>query len=393
MQERFMELDPPERVLMGPGPSNVHPRVLKAMALPVLGHLDPYFIEIMSQVMDLLRPVFQTDNQFTMAISGTGTAGMEAALCNIIEPGDNVVVCLNGFFSDRMVDIAERCGANLITVEGEWGKAIDVEKVESALKQVDAKVVAVVHAETSTGVMNPVQEISALAHKFGAFLLADAVTSLGGMPVKIDEWGIDICYSGTQKCLGAPPGLAPVTVNERAMEAIRKRKNKVLSLYLDFNMLEHYWGEKQAYHHTAPISMVYAIREALRVVLEEGLEARFQRHQLNHSALAAGLEAMGLEILPSKDDRLWTLNAVVIPHGIDDVKVRNRLLEDYNIEVGGGLGVLKGKVWRVGIMGYTSTRRNVLLFLSALEDILSSEGLNLERGAAGKAVSDVYKNA
>lgn len=390
MQEQFMELDPPERILMGPGPSNVHPRVLKAMSLPVIGHLDPCFIDIMHEVMDLLKSVFQTENDFTLPISGTGSAGMEAALCNIIEPGDEAIICVNGFFSDRMADIAERCGGRPTIVEGEWGHAIDVNKVESALKQTKAKVVAVVHAETSTGAMNPVKEISELAHKKGALLLADTVTSLGGMPLKVDEWGIDICYSGTQKCLGCPPGMAPITFSDRAMEAVKNRKKKVQSLYLDLGLLDSYWGEKSAYHHTAPISMVYAVREALRLVLEEGLEDRFKRHQLNHTALVAGLEAMGLNILPGKDERLWTLNAVVIPEGIDDAKVRNRLLEEYNIEVGGGLGVLKGKLWRVGLMGYTSNRSNVLLFLIALEAILCSEGLNIEHGAASQAVSAVY---
>ncbi len=390
MQEQFMELDPPERVLMGPGPSNVHPRVLKAMSLPVIGHLDPCFIDIMHEVMALLKSVFQTENDFTLPISGTGSAGMEAALCNAIEPGDEAVICVNGFFSDRMADIAERCGGRPTIVEGEWGHAIDVNKVESALKQTKAKVVAVVHAETSTGAMNPVKEISELAQKQGALVLVDTVTSLGGMPLKIDEWGIDICYSGTQKCLGCPPGMAPITFSERAMEAVRNRKTKVQSLYLDLGLLDTYWGEKSAYHHTAPISMVYAVREALRLVLEEGLEARFKRHHLNHTALVAGLEAMGLNILPGKDERLWTLNAVVIPEGVDDAKVRNRLLEEYSIEIGGGLGVLKGKLWRVGLMGYTSNRSNVLLFLSALEAILCSEGLNIEQGAASQAVSAVY---
>jgi alanine-glyoxylate transaminase/serine-glyoxylate transaminase/serine-pyruvate transaminase len=390
MQDQFSELNPPETVLMGPGPSNVHPRVLKAMGMPVLGHLDPYFIDVMHQVMDLLRPIFQTDNSFTIPISGTGTAGMEAALCNVIEPEDSVLICVNGFFSERMVDIAERCGARVTKVEGEWGRAIDVNKVESALEQTEAKVVAVVHAETSTGVMNPVQEISALAHRHGALMLVDTVTSLGGMPVKVDEWEIDVCYSGTQKCLSCPPGLAPITFSERAMEKVKTRKNKVQSLYLDLNMLDTYWGEKRAYHHTAPISMVYGIREALRIVLEEGLEDRFNRHQLNHNALAEGLKAMGLSILPSEDERLWTLNAVVIPQGADDARVRSRLLQEYNIEVGGGLGDLAGKIWRVGLMGYASTRRNVLLFLSALEAILGSEGVDIERGAASQAASAVY---
>lgn len=390
MQGEFLELDPPERILMGPGPSNVHPRVLKAMSLPVLGHLDPYFIDTMFEVMELLRRVFQTKNGFALPISGTGTAGMETALCNVIEPGDEVLVCVNGFFSDRMTDIAARCGARLTIVEGEWGRAMDVGKVESAVKRARPKVVAVVHAETSTGVMNPVQEISALAHHHGALLLVDTVTSLGGMPVKVDDWGIDVCYSGTQKCLSCPPGLSPFTLNERAMETIRNRKQKVQSLYLDLNLLDTYWGEKRAYHHTAPISMVYAIREALRIVLEQGLEACFQRHQLTHNALVAGLEAMGLRLLPREDERLWTLNAVVIPDGIDDAKVRNRLLNEYNIEIGGGLGVLKGKVWRVGIMGYACTRRNVLTFLGALEEILSSEGLSIDRGAAAQAFSAVY---
>ncbi len=375
---------------MGPGPSNVNPRVLKAMATPLIGHLDPEFLKIMNETQDLLRRVFKTKNRFTVPVSGTGSSGMETCLCNLIEEGDEVVVCVNGVFGMRMSDIVERNRATLIKVEGEWGRAIPAEKVEEALKGRKVKLVAIVHAETSTGVLQPMEEISRIVHKHGALLLVDAVTSLGGCPVEVDKWDIDACYSGTQKCLSAPPGLSPITFSDRAMKVLEERKTKVPSWYLDMGMVGKYWGKERVYHLTAPISMVYALREALRVVLEEGLEARFARHQLNHRALAAGVGALGLSLLPPEGERLCMLNAVKIAAGTDDAAVRSRLLSEFSMEIGGGLGEFKGKVWRVGLMGESSTRANVVLFLAALEQILFEQGLKVKKGAAVEAASDAY---
>ena len=375
---------------MGPGPSNVNPRVLKAMATPLIGHLDPEFLKIMNETQDLLRQVFKTKNRYTIPVSGTGSSGMETCLCNLIEEGDEVVVCVNGVFGMRMADIVERNRASLIKVEGEWGRAIPAEKVEEALKGRKVKLVAIVHAETSTGVLQPMEQISRIVHDHGALLLVDSVTSLGGCPVEVDEWDIDACYSGTQKCLSAPPGLSPVTFSDRAMKVLEKRKTKVPSWYLDMSMVGKYWGKERVYHHTAPISMIYALREALRVILEEGLEARFARHQLNHRALVAGVGALGLGLLPPEGERLCMLNAVKIAGGADDAAVRSRLLSEFSMEIGGGLGEFKGKVWRVGLMGESSTRANVLLFLAALEQILSEQGIKVKKGSAIEAASAAY---
>lgn len=386
----FGELNPAQRILMGPGPSNVHPRVLKAMSTPLIGHLDPEFLTIMNEVMELLRGLFQTRNSFTIPVSGTGSSGMEALFSNVIEEGDTVIVGINGLFGQRMSDIVERCRGKLIRVEAPWGEVIKPEQVEQTLRQNKAKLVAVVHAETSTGAWQSLEEIGKIAHKHGALFLVDTVTSLGGCPVKVDEWGIDLVYSGTQKCLSCPPGLAPVSFNERAMEVIRKRSSKVQSWYLDMTMIEKYWGSERFYHHTAPISMIYALRESLRLISEEGLEERFHRHKLNHQALAAGLKAIKIGYLPKEDERLWMLNAVCVPHGIDELKVRKRLLLEHNIEIGGGLGELKGKIWRIGLMGYTCSRQNVLTFLSALEEVLSIEGYKISPGASLTAASMVY---
>ena len=382
--ERF---DPPKRVLLGPGPSPVDDRVLTAMAAPVLGHLDPLFLQCMDDVQSLLRYVFETENRVTVPISATGSAGMEAALVNVIEPGDEVVVCINGVFGQRMQDIIERAGAKPIVVEATWGEAIDVNKIEDALKSSpNARALAIVHAETSTGVLQNLSGLSELARRYGALFIVDAVTSLGGHAVGIDRNGIDICYSGTQKCIGAPPGLSPITFNERALDRIRSRKSKVQSWYLDITMVEKYWGDDRTYHHTAPISMNYALREALRLIYEEGLEARWQRHEMNHRALVAGVEAMGLRMAVAPEHRLWSLNAVSVPEGVDDARVRARLLDE-NIEIGGGLGPLKGRIWRVGLMGSGSTRENVLLVLDALCRALKAEGFACESGAgAAEAV-------
>ena len=364
---------------MGPGPSPVDERVLSAMAAPLLGHLDPLFLQCMDDVQALLRYVFETENRVTIPISATGSAGMEAALVNVIEPGDEVVVCINGVFGERMRDIIGRARGKPIVVEATWGEALDVNRIEGALKSSKPRALALVHAETSTGVLQDLSGLSELAHQHGALLIVDAVTSLGGHPVGVDRTGIDVCYSGTQKCLGAPPGLAPITFNERALERIRARQSRVQSWYLDITMVEKYWGEDRTYHHTAPISMNYALREALRLIHEEGLEARWRRHELNHRALVAGVEAMGLAMAVAPGDRLWSLNAVSVPEGVDDARVRSRLLDE-NIEIGGGLGPLKGKIWRIGLMGSGSTRENVLLVLGALHRALNAEGYACDEG-------------
>ena len=391
MSTQYFDLNPPTRLLLGPGPSNVHPRVLRAMATPLVGHLDPEFITIMDETKRLLQYVFQTDNYLTLPVSGTGSAGMEAALCNLIEPGDKVVVCVNGLFGERMCDIVARCQGELIRVEAEWGRIIDPEQVESALKGSKVKLVAIVHGETSTGVLQPLTDISRLAHEHDALLLVDAVTSLGGCPVKVDEWKLDAVYSGTQKCLSCPPGLAPITFGPRAAEAISARQTKVQSWYLDMTMIQRYWGQERFYHHTAPINMCYALREALRLIHEEGLEARWQRHELNHRALMAGLQAMGLQPFAQAGHWLPSLNAVRVPEGISDGKVRSRLLQEYGIEIGGGLGKLKGQIWRIGLMGYNSTKRTVMMCLSALEDVLRAEGYHVSPGAGLIAAEEVYE--
>jgi alanine-glyoxylate transaminase/serine-glyoxylate transaminase/serine-pyruvate transaminase len=383
------EFNPPDRLLLGPGPSQVHPRVLRAMSAPLIGHLDPAFVQMMEEVKDLLRIVFATTNPLTIPISGTGSAGMEACLVNLLEPGDELVVGLNGVFGTRMAEVAERAGAVVRRVEAPWGKIVRPEQIEAALKNATRpKLVAVVHAETSTGAWQPLPEIAKLAHDHGALMLADCVTSLGGAPVLVDEWGIDAAYSGTQKCLSCPPGLSPITFSPRAVDVVKARKTKVQSWYLDLSLLAQYWGEERVYHHTAPITMNYALREALRLVVEEGLEARFARHRQNHEALAAGLGALGLGLAAEEGHRLPMLNAVTVPDGVDEAKVRGRLLSEHGIEIGGGLGPMKGKVWRIGLMGESSRRASVLAVLAALED--ADAGKTGRRGAAVAAASAAY---
>jgi len=365
------ELNPTARFLMGPGPSDVHPRVLKAMATPLVGHLDPQFITIMDGVKNMLQELFQTKNELTFAVSATGSAGMETCFVNLLEPGDEALVCVNGVFGNRMCDNVERCGAKLIRVDAPWGEPVDPAKVKEALGTCKPKLVAIVHAETSTGVCQPLEEISKMTHDAGALFLVDAVTSLGGIEVKIDDWGIDAVYSGTQKCLSCPPGLSPVSFGKRALEVMDNRKTKVQSWYLDLSMLRKYWGgAKRAYHHTAPISMAYALYESLRLILEEGMEARFARHRRNHEMLRDGLEELGFEFLVAPQYRLPMLNAVKIPAGVDDAAVRSKLLNDYNIEIGGGLGDFAGKVWRIGLMGCSSTENHVNMLLAALKKIM-----------------------
>jgi len=386
---KFKDIDPGERVLMGPGPSNVPPRVIQAMSAPCVGYLDPYFLSVMDETQSLLRFLFQTQNPLTIPVSGTGTAGMETCLANLVEPGEEVVVCVNGFFGSRMADIVRRLGGQLIRVDADWGRAIDPEVVQKAVQGRSPKLLAVVHAETSTGVRQPLEELASVAHNSGALFLVDMVTSLGGMEVAVDSTGIDAAYSGSQKCISCPPGLAPISFSPAAMKALESRNGPVPSFYLDMSMVRSYWGAERKYHHTAPINMIYALREALRIIAEEGLETRFIRHQLNHRALVAGIEAMGLVMLVPEPERLPTLNAIRIPEGVDDTRVRKALLDDFGIEIGGGLGDLRGKIWRVGLMGHTCRRKNVLMFLSALETVLKSEGIKVKTGAI-EAASAVY---
>jgi alanine-glyoxylate transaminase / serine-glyoxylate transaminase / serine-pyruvate transaminase len=389
----FRPLNPSPRTLLGPGPSEVHPRVLAALGMPLLGHLDPEFVALMDETQSLLRQVFRTENRLTMAVSGTGSAGMEAVVVNLIEPGDKMLVCVNGVFGGRMVDVAERAGAQVTAIERPYGEVFDPEEVRSAVKRVGPKVVGIVHAETSTGAWQPIEDIAQIAHDAGALIAIDTVTSLGGVPVEIDAWDIDAVYSGTQKCLSAPPGLAPVSFGPRAVEVLDGRKTKVRSWYLDMTMIRRYWGSDRFYHHTAPISMNYALREALAIVLEEGLEPRQARHMTNHLALKAGLEAMGLGLLTVEGHQLPQLNCVRIPEGVDDLVVRKRLLDDFGIEVGGGLGAMKGKAWRIGLMGYGSRASNVMLVLGALGICLRDLGRKTDPGHALAAASDVLRQS
>ncbi len=389
--QQFAQFNPQARILLGPGPSNVSPRVLRAMASPVLGHLDPDYLALMEEIKKLLRIVFQTTNEITFPVSGTGSAGMESAIANLVEEGDEAVVGVNGVFGTRAADCAERMGAKVHRVEAEWGRIVEPAQIEAALKACKRpKLVAVVHAETSTGVLQPVEDIARMAHQYGALMVLDAVTSLGCIPMSIDQWQIDACYSCTQKGISAPPGLAPLTLSERAMAAIRSRKSKCRSWYLDVSMIAQYWGAERAYHHTAPISMNYALYEALRMVVEEGLEARWHRHRQNAAALQAGLSAIGLRFVAQEGHRLPQVSAVEAPHGVDEAAIRTALLRTYNMEIGAGLGPFKGKVWRIGLMGESSRRENVVLVLNALEQLLSSAGVEIARGRALAAADAVY---
>jgi alanine-glyoxylate transaminase / serine-glyoxylate transaminase / serine-pyruvate transaminase len=389
--QEFPEFNPQARLLLGPGPSSVSPRVLKAMASPMLGHLDPDYVALMEEIKKLLRIVFRTTNEITFPVSGTGSAGMESAIANLIEEGDEAVIGVNGVFGTRMAECAERMGAKVHRVEAEWGRIIEPGHVEAALRAArKPKLVGVVHAETSTGVWQPVEELAGLARRHGALMVLDAVTSLGCIPVEIDRWQIDACYSCTQKGISAPPGLAPLTLSERAMAAIRGRKSKCRSWYLDVGLIAQYWGAERVYHHTAPISMNYALYEALRIVNEEGLEVRWRRHELHAAALQAGLRAMGLAFAAQEGHRLPQLSAVKVPDGVDEATVRTALLRVYNMEIGAGLGPFKGKVWRIGLMGESSRRENVVAVLNALEQLLGSSGVEIVRGRALAAADAVY---
>jgi len=383
---------PPARILMGPGPSDVHPRILEAMSRPTIGHVDPVFITMMDEMKRLLQYAFQTKNELTFPVSAPGSAGMETCFVNLLEPGDKAIVCQNGVFGARMKENVERCGATPILVEDAWGTAVDPNKVEDVLNaHPDAKVVAFVHAEPSTGAESDIRTLVEIAHRYDCLTIVDTVTSLGGSPLKVDEWGIDAVYSGSQKCLSCTPGLSPVSFNDRAAAQIRARKTKVQSWFLDLNLVMGYWGGggKRAYHHTAPINALYGLHEALILLQEEGLEKIWTRHQRNHQVLRAGVEAMGLEFVVKEGERLPQLNAIAVPSGIDEGAVRTRLLQAYGLEIGAGLGEMAGKIWRVGLMGYGSNLRNVLICLGALEAILEELGARIERGAALKAAQAV----
>lgn len=389
----YDELRVPPRILLGPGPSTANPRVLKAMTTPMLGYLDADFVEVMDDTVELIRQVYGTQNTLTYPVSGTGTAGMETALTNIIEQGDSVVVGINGYFGGRIADIAERCGANVTPVNAEWGNIIEPEQIAEACNEVNPKLVAVVHGETSTGILQPLDEIIEIAHQKDALFLADCVTSLGGQPVELDECGIDIAYSCTQKCLAGPPGLSPISFNDRAFETIRNRKTKIQSFYLDATLLAEYWmGDSRKYHHTVSMSLIYALREALRVVIEEGVSARYERHERNAKALLAGAEAIGLQPAAAENYRAPMLTTLRIPDGIDDVTIRKRLIEDYGIEIGGGLGIFAGKAWRIGLMGDAANEQNVLLVLNAIENLLIESGHDIVAGTAVSAAAVVYQS-
>ncbi len=385
---------PSERILMGPGPSNVDPRVLRALAAPVMGHLDPDFLAIMEDTMGLLRMVFGTKNQLTMPMSGTGSAGMETVLVNFVEPGDRVVVAVCGLFGERMVDILERVGAEVSRVEAPWGRAVDPEDIRRVAKErAPVKAICVVHAETSTGVRQDLEPVAAVAREVDALLIVDCVTSLGGMPVNVDEVGVDVAYSGSQKCLSCPPGLAPVTANDRALELLDRRRGKVPSWYLDLTMIRRYWGQERFYHHTAPVNMIYALREAVYLIVQEGLQNVYQRHARNMAALVAGLEALGVgDFLPPEGQRLASLAVIKVPEGVDELAVRRFLLREFSLEIAGGLGPLKGKVWRIGLMGYNSKPRNVILLLSALAAALRQQGVKVDLEASLAAALKVLSS-
>lgn len=381
---------PPQRILMGPGPSDVSPRVLEAMSRPTIGHLDPAFVSFMDEMKVLLKFAFQTDNELTMPVSAPGSAGMETCFVNLVEPGDKVIVCQNGVFGGRMRENVERCGGIAVMVQDDWGRAVDPQKLEDALKaNPDAKIVAFVHAETSTGALSDAQTLVEIAHKHDCLTIVDAITSVGGIPVKVDEWKIDAIYTGTQKCLSCTPGLSPVSFSQNALEKIKNRKTKVQSWFMDLNLVMSYWGgaAKRAYHHTAPINALYGLHEALVILQDEGLHNAWARHHDNHLALRAGLEAMGLKFVVPEAERLPQLNAISVPEGVDESMVRAILLSDYNLEIGAGLGAMAGKVWRIGLMGHASSPGNVLLCLNALDDALGRLKAPIKRGVAVDAAN------
>ncbi|MDX8381083.1 MAG: alanine--glyoxylate aminotransferase family protein [Ghiorsea sp.] len=387
---------PPQRTLMGPGPSDVNPRILEAMGRPTIGHLDPMFVKMMDEVKGMLQYAFQTKNELTIAVSAPGSAGMETCFVNLIEAGDTVIICQNGVFGGRMKENVERCGATAVMVMDDWGRACDPTKLEAALKaHPEATTVAFVHAETSTGATTDVKAMCDLAHAHGCLAIVDAVTSVGGTELRVDDWGVDAIYSGTQKCLSCAPGISPVSFGALAVERVKNRKTKVQSWFLDLNLVMAYWGdgsagEKRAYHHTAPVNGLYGLHEALVMLQEEGLEKAWARHAYHHNALKAGLEALGLTFVVPENDRLPQLNAVTIPGGVDDAAVRGLLLNDYNLEIGAGLGVMAGKVWRIGLMGYACRKDNVLKCVSALGEVLGRVGVAVDTKKAMAATLATY---
>jgi len=390
--KKITSFHPPQRTLMGPGPTEIHPRVLTTMSQPAIGYLDPVFVEMMEELKSLLRYVYQTDNALTFPVSGPGSVGMEYCFVNMVAPGDKVIVCRNGVFGGRMIENVERCGGTAIVVDEEWGKPIDPQKVEDALrKNPGVKVLAFVHAETSTGAQSDARTLTQIAHKHDAMVIVDAVTSLAGTPVRVDDWGIDAIYSASQKCLSCTPGLSPVSFNERVVEHVKKRKDKIHSWFMDMNLLLGYWGATtRTYHHTAPTNSLFALHEALLLIKEEGLENSWARHRRHHLALKAGLEAMGLKFRVAEPYQLPQMNAVECPAGVDEEAVRKTLLGEFGLEIGAGLGPLKGKIWRFGLMGYSCRPDNVMLCLSALGSVLMDMGFRVKVGEAEAAAHQAY---
>ena len=391
MTDTFSTINLPKRLLLTPGPSEVDPRVYRAMMHPVFGILDPLFFEMLGHIQQMLRQTFRTQNPLTLAISGSGSAGMEASLINFIEPGDEAAVVVGGVFAARMCDVIERCGGKLTRIDNPLGTAADPDQVRQAVRGMKLKLLAVVHSETSTGVCQPLEPLGEVAREAGALLMVDTVSSLAGLPLEVDQWGVDICYSGSQKCLACPPGLAPLTAGERAMDVLRHRRTPVQSWYLDLSMIDKYWGADRRYHHTPPVTMLFGFHEALRLLHQESLEASWARHRRSHLALVQGVEAMGLKMfVEDPSSRAWTVNTIRVPDGIDDGRVRARLLERFSIEIGGGLGELRGRIWRVGLMGLTANASCVLLFLSALESVLTECGFAFHAGAGVAAAERAF---
>jgi alanine-glyoxylate transaminase/serine-glyoxylate transaminase/serine-pyruvate transaminase len=394
MTQPIGELNPPVRLMLTPGPSSIDPRVYRAMATPLVGHMDPWFKGCMDDTQVLLRHIFQTENRLTMPLSASGSGGIEAAVVNVLEQGDEGIVAVNGVFSERMYEIATRASSKVIKVEAPYGKAVDAEDVRRAGKGKKIKMIGLAQGETSTGVITAIEAYRKVADELGALLVVDTVASLAAVPLHVDRERIDVCFSGSQKAISAPPGMSPITVSPAAEEVFRQRKTKVQSWYFDLTTAMNYWGKERLYHHTPPISLIFALREAMRLVVEEGLEARWERHRQNQLALIAGLESMGLGLLVEKPaDRLPTVTAVMIPGGVDDAKVRNQLLDEFNIEIAGGFGAVRGKIWRVGLMGYCSQKPFVLLFLSAFEKVLTDQGFRLPAGAGVAAAIHSYAHA
>src|SRR6202140_5235694 len=394
MTQTVGELNPPVRLMLTPGPSSIDPRVYRAMATPLVGHLDPWFKTCMDETQLLLRQIFQTENRLTMPLSASGSGGIEASVLNTLEEGDEGIVAVNGLFSDRMYEIAQRTSAKITKVEAPYGNTVDADDVRRAGKGKKIKIIGLAQGETSSGVLTQLADFRKVADELGALLIVDAVASLAAVPLNVDRERVDICFSGTQKAISAPPGMSPITVSPRAEEVFRTRKTKVQSWYFDLTTAMNYWGKDRLYHHTPPVSLIFALREAMRIVIEEGLENRWERHRINQLALIAGLEAMGLELLvKNPEDRLPTVTAVMIPSAVDDAKVRNQLLDEFNIEIAGGFGPVKGKIWRVGLMGYCSQKPFVLLFLAALEKVLQDQGYRAPAGAGGTAAIQNYSQA